>query len=134
MSTYTTLGMNLSVCYVCFVFCKKYWLYVNYMFEQNIVLLWALKPKDYFIGIIVLFYFLGCAWVMWKFPGQGMNLHQSSNLNHCCDNVRSLTHCAIKGTSTGIIFISSLNCIRNDFTAWSNNYKIVINTIAVIIL
>ena len=31
---------------------------------------------------------------MCKFPGQGMNLHHSSNQSHCSDNARSLTCCA----------------------------------------
>jgi len=31
---------------------------------------------------------------MWKFPGQGSNLKQSSSLSPCNDGARSLTHCA----------------------------------------
>ena len=31
---------------------------------------------------------------MWKSPGQGLNLDHNSNLSHCSDITRSLTHCA----------------------------------------
>ena len=30
---------------------------------------------------------------IWKFPGQGLNLHHSSNPSCCSDSIRSLTHC-----------------------------------------
>ena len=33
---------------------------------------------------------------MWKFPGQGLNLYQSSDLSCCRDNAGSLTGCAIR--------------------------------------
>ena len=33
---------------------------------------------------------------MFKFPGQGLNLCHSSNPRCCCDNTRSLTHCATR--------------------------------------
>ena len=32
-----------------------------------------------------------------EFPGQGSDLSPSSDLNHSCDNTRSLTHCAQLG-------------------------------------
>ena len=36
-------------------------------------------------------FLFGSAHGMWKFPGQGSNLHHSSNLSRCSDNPRSLT-------------------------------------------
>ena len=33
---------------------------------------------------------------MWKFPGQRLNQHQSSDLSCCNDNTGSLTRCAIR--------------------------------------
>ena len=39
------------------------------------------------------FFFFCYAHAMWKFPGQGSNLHQSSNLSCCSDNAISLSHC-----------------------------------------
>ena len=44
-----------------------------------------------------LFIFFGCAYGMWKFQGQGMNPHHSSNPSHCSDKASSLTLCH-KGT------------------------------------
>ena len=35
----------------------------------------------------------GCICCLWKFPGQGPNLHHSSNPSCCNDNTRSLTRC-----------------------------------------
>ena len=32
--------------------------------------------------------------IIWKFPGQGLNLHHSSNPGHCSDDAASLTCCA----------------------------------------
>ena len=34
------------------------------------------------------FFFFGCAHIMWKFPGQGSNMH------FCSDSAGSLTNCA----------------------------------------
>ena len=50
------------------------------------------------LWIIILFllffkFFLGCARVLWKLLGQGLNLSCSWNLYHNCSNARSLTHC-----------------------------------------
>ena len=49
---------------------------------------------------IILFYFIfiifGRAHSMQKFPGQGLNLHCSSNQSHSSDNARSLTHLATR--------------------------------------
>ena len=33
--------------------------------------------------------FFGCAYSMWKFPGQGLNLSHSYNLHRSCGNTRS---------------------------------------------
>ena len=44
---------------------------------------------------LLAYYFLflgGHTCDMQKFPGQELNLHHSSDLSHCSDNVRSLTH------------------------------------------
>ena len=34
-------------------------------------------------------FFFGCTHSMWKFPGQGSNLHHNSNLRHCHDDAGS---------------------------------------------
>ena len=33
---------------------------------------------------------------MWKFPGQGLNLHFGCSLHHSCGNRGSLTHCVMR--------------------------------------
>ena len=38
------------------------------------------------------FCFFPCAWGMWKFLGQGLNVHPRSGPSPCSDNTRSLTH------------------------------------------
>ena len=43
----------------------------------------------------------------WKFPGQGSNLHHSSDPNHNSDNARSLTHLATRELSRVEFFIST---------------------------
>ena len=55
------------------------------------------------------FVFVSCcfghAHIIWKFLGQGVNLHHSSNPNHFSDNTEFLTHC-----STGeLLFVLILN-------------------------
>ena len=40
-------------------------------------------------------FFFGCAWGMWKFWGQGSNLHHSSNQSHS-DNASSFSHRATR--------------------------------------
>ena len=40
------------------------------------------------------FLFSGHAHGIWKFPGQGSNLHHSSDWGHCSDNAGSLNCCA----------------------------------------
>ena len=44
----------------------------------------------------------GCS--MWKFPGQGSNLHHSYNQSHSIDNTRSLTHWATRELLNLILF------------------------------
>ena len=39
------------------------------------------------------FFFFGCAHSMWKFLGQGLNLHHSNDLRCFSDNTGSLAHC-----------------------------------------
>ena len=46
------------------------------------------------MNLKVLFGGGGCARGMWKFLGQGLNLHHSSNPGHCGDNPGSLPSCA----------------------------------------
>ena len=66
-------------------------------------LAWAGSPFNSFY-----FKFFNClhfkifwrAYGMWKFPGQGSNLHHHSNLSHCSDSARSLT-AAPQGNSQG---------------------------------
>ena len=41
-------------------------------------------------------YIFGHTYFMWKFQGQGWNMHHSCILSHSNDNVGSLTHCATK--------------------------------------
>ena len=41
-------------------------------------------------------YFFFCTCSMWKFPGQGWNVHHSSSLSTSRDNTRSLTLCTTK--------------------------------------
>ena len=36
------------------------------------------------------FSFFGCSQGMWKFPGQGLNPHHSSDLSHSSGNIGSL--------------------------------------------
>ena len=33
---------------------------------------------------------------MWNFLGQGSKMHHTSDLNHCSDNARTLTHCTTR--------------------------------------
>jgi len=42
---------------------------------------------------------------MWKFPGQGSNLHHSSNLSHCSGSARSLTCCTTRELPTNTILM-----------------------------
>ena len=51
------------------------------------------------------FSFFGHAHNMQKFPGQTWNAHHSSNLSHCSDNTRSLTH----WDTRELLDLSSLN-------------------------
>ena len=46
----------------------------------------------------VFLHFGGHAHSMWKFPGQGLNSHHSSDLRHSSDSTRSLTHGATKNS------------------------------------
>ena len=39
------------------------------------------------------FFFFGCTHGMWKFLGQGLNLHHDSDPSHCSGDTRSLTYC-----------------------------------------
>ena len=48
-----------------------------------------------FAPSIMAFYFC-CACGIQKFLGQDLNLCHSSNLSHCGDTTRSLTHCATR--------------------------------------
>ena len=43
------------------------------------------------------FFFFGSTCGMWKFLGQGANLHHSKHPSLCSDNARSLTHCITRG-------------------------------------
>ena len=43
-----------------------------------------------------IYIFFGCAPSTWKFPGQGSNLCLRSDLSHCSDHTRSLTHCSTR--------------------------------------
>ena len=43
------------------------------------------------VAMKLLPFFGNCACVMWKFPGQGSNPHNSSNQSQSSDNARSLT-------------------------------------------
>ena len=43
------------------------------------------------------FFFFGCTWGTWKFPGQGWNLSHIYDLCHSCGNTGFLTHCARLG-------------------------------------
>ena len=56
---------------------------------------WAVVPE---VGLrfscLFVYLFVCDAYGMWKFPGQGSNLHYSSNLSHCSNIVRSLTQSA----------------------------------------
>ena len=53
-------------------------------------------PSDAFF-FFFFFFFFGCTRSLWKFPGQGSNLHLSSHQHHCRDNPGSLTHRATRG-------------------------------------
>ena len=45
---------------------------------------------------------------MWKFPGQGLNLHHRSHPSHCLDKARSLTHCTTRELQEATIFFKGL--------------------------
>ena len=47
-------------------------------------------------GFDLHFSFFGCTCGMWKFPGQGENLHHSGNPHCCSDNAWSLTCCTTR--------------------------------------
>ena len=49
----------------------------------------------YFFTTFV-FFFFGCAWGVWKFPGHRLNLCHSSDPSCCSDNTRSLTSWATR--------------------------------------
>ena len=50
------------------------------------------------------FPFFGCAWGMWKFLGQELNMHHNSDLSHSSDNARPLT-CWTTGELLAYIFL-----------------------------
>ena len=52
--------------------------------------------------------FFGYAGGIWKFLGQGLNLCQSSDLNHSSDNARFLTLCA-SGGLLKVLLLQSLH-------------------------
>ena len=59
----------------------------------------TLSPDFFFLHLEVLppFYYLfiylfGCTQGMWMFPGQGSNMHHSSDPSHSSDHTSSLTH------------------------------------------
>ena len=60
------------------------------------------------------FYF-GQACSMWKFPGQGQNLHCSCGLHYSCgNNARSLTHCTTRELPVCfliVLFVLILRCV-----------------------
>ena len=74
---------------------KILWVY-NYRREKNA------RPSE---ELPYLFFssFSGCTHGIQNFPGQGSNLNCSCDLHHCCNNTRSLTHCARAGTLKSII-------------------------------
>lgn len=48
---------------------------------------------------------------MWKFPSQGLNMHQGRDQSHCSDNSGSLTHCTrepLNWSALGMDLISIL--------------------------
>ena len=66
------------------------------------------QPGLYFKIYIYNFFFFGCTCGMWKFPGQGSNLHHSSHPNRCSDNNGSLTYCAGEFLSGIVLFLPVL--------------------------
>ena len=66
----------------CFPICFLYFLFsVKFSITLLNLLVFPSRLSDFFFG---------CTHGMWKFPGQGSNLHHSSNPNHCRQNTRSL--------------------------------------------
>lgn len=53
---------------------------------------------------MVLWGVFGCTYGTWKFLGQGLNLCHRSNLDHCTDNAKSITHCATRKLLNGLYF------------------------------
>ena len=54
------------------------------------------RTRTRFFFFFFFFFFSGHIYGMWKFLGQGLNLHHSSDLSHCSGHTRSLTHWAMR--------------------------------------
>ena len=66
-----------------------------------------------FLEIILLyfyFFFFGPTYGNWKFGGQGLNPHPSSDPSHCSDNARSLAYCTTRGPRFFSILKHSFGC------------------------
>ena len=74
-------------------------------YEAPWAILYYKNGATIFVGFLFLFYFWLHPCGMWKVPGQGLNLHHSSDLSHSSDNHRSLTHGA-----TGKLHICVFGC------------------------
>ena len=88
------------------------------MVEKDCSLLCFPFLKNIFFNFTLLFNFIsfGYACGVWKFPSQGSNLCQSSELSRCSDNTGSLTH----GATRELPIMLSFN-VHND----KNNLKIL---------
>ena len=79
--------------------------------------------------LIWLFYFIfGCTCSMQKFPGQGSNLHHSSDPNHSSYNARSITHQATREFQVWFFWLSN-----NDFEIFFSVLNVLI-VISVLLL
>ena len=71
-------------------------------FSLHVTSSWS-PPFSFYFSSSSSSFFFGLAPVMWKFPGQELNLCQSSDLNCCSDNTRSLTLC-----TTELLFLLTI--------------------------
>ena len=58
---------------------------------------------------MIAFFIFGCTCGVWKFPGQGMNPHYSSDLSYSSDNARYLTAWATKEILIVFIFLRNFH-------------------------
>ena len=77
---------------------------------------WKMITRKLLLSILYLCIF-GHALSMWKFLGQGLNPHHSSNLGHCSDDTGSLTCCTTR--ELPIFFSKSV-----EFPVWHNRLRI----------